>query len=112
MGQRPPEKRLTIYVGEAMQWQGKALYQALVLTLREAGIAGATVVRGAHGYGQARKLHTARLLDLSLDLPVVVEAVDRAEKIERVLPKIRAMVQRGLITLTDVRAVPAAPERD
>lgn len=101
-----PAKLLTIYIGEGMQWQGKSLYHALVMKLKEAGIAGATVIRGVEGYGEANRLHTTRLLDLSADLPVIVEAVDQAEKIEKVLPEIQAMVSRGLITLADVQVIP------
>jgi len=100
-----PAKKLTIYMGEAMQWKGKSLYHALVLKLKEAGIAGATVIRGLEGYGEANRLRTARLLDLSADLPVIVTAVDQADKIDQVLPDIRTMVTRGLITLTDVQVV-------
>lgn len=100
-----PAKRLTVYVGEAMQWKGKSLYHALLLKLKEAGIAGATAIRGVEGYGEANRLHTARLLDLSVDLPIIVEAVDQAEKIEKVLPEIQAMVTRGLITLADVQVI-------
>jgi len=100
-----PAKMLTIYMGEAMQWKGKSLYHALVLKLKEAGIAGATVIRGLEGYGEANRLRTARLLDLSADLPVIVMAVDQAEKIEQVLPEVRTMVARGLITLTDVQVI-------
>lgn len=100
-----PAKLLTIYIGEAMQWKGKGLYHALVLKLKEAGISGATVVRGVEGYGEANRLHTARLLDLSADLPVLVMAVDQYENIEQVLPEIRTMVKKGLITLTDVQVV-------
>lgn len=99
-------KLLTIYIGEAMQWKGKSLYHTLVLKLKEAGIAGATVIRGVEGYGEANRLRTARLLDLSGDLPIIVMAVDRAEKIEQVLPEIRPMVAKGLMTLTDVQVVP------
>lgn len=99
-------KLMTIYIGEAMQWKGKSLYHALVLKLKELGIAGATVIRGLEGYGEANRLRTARLLDLSADLPVIVMVVERAEKIEQVLPEIRPMVAQGLITLADVQIVP------
>lgn len=101
-----PAKRLTIYVGENMRWKGKSLYRALVMKLKEAGIAGATVIRCMEGYEESGRLHTTRLLDLSLDLPIIVESVDKAEKIEKVLPEIQTMVARGLITLSDVQGIP------
>lgn len=86
-----------------MQWKGKSLYHTIVLKLKEAGISGATVLRGIEGYGKATRLHTARLLDLSTDLPIVIQAVDLEEKIAGVLPEIQPMVTRGLITLMDVQ---------
>ena len=101
-----PAKQLTIYIGEAMQWKGQSLYHALVIKLKETGIAGVTVTRALEGYGAANRLRTARLLDLSADLPVIVLAIDKAEKIERILPEVREMAPKGFITLTDVQVVP------
>lgn len=98
-------KRLTIYVGEGMKWQGKALYHALVLLLKGAGLAGVTVIRGIEGYGKRNSIYAARIIDLSYDLPVVVEAVDSAEKVASVLPQVRAMVSQGLITISDVEII-------
>ncbi|WP_258359108.1 DUF190 domain-containing protein [Moorella sulfitireducens (nom. illeg.)] len=100
-----PAKRLTIYVGEGVKWQGKALYHALVLKLKEAGIAGVTVTRGIEGYGKRNSIYAARIIDLSYDLPVIVEAVDRAEKVASVLPEVQAMVSQGLITVSDVEII-------
>ncbi|WP_338819046.1 hypothetical protein MTCOM_04640 [Moorella thermoacetica] len=98
-------KRLTVYLGEGMKWQGMALYHALVLELKAAGLAGVTVVRGIEGYGKRKQLYASRLLELSADLPVLVEAVDSPEKINAVLPRVREMVQQGLITLADVEII-------
>ena len=95
-------KLLKIYVGENMRWEGKPLYQALLFKLKDAGLAGVTVTRGIEGFGQLKAVHTARLLELSADLPMVVECIDYAESIEAVLPEIRPMVSRGLIMTTDV----------
>lgn len=93
---------LKIYVGENVRWEGKPLYQALMFKLKDAGLAGVTVTRGIEGFGQLKAVHTARLLELSADLPMIVECVDFSDKIEAVLPEIRTMVPRGLILTTDV----------
>ncbi len=81
-----PAKVLRIYIGESDKWHGKPLANALVLRLREEGIAGATVIRAIEGFGANSRIHTASVLRLSEDLPIVVEVVDRADRIERVLP--------------------------
>ncbi len=94
-----------IYVGEADQWHGKPLYQAIVELLRERGIAGATVLRGIEGYGAKARLHTARILRLSEDLPVLIEVVDREDRLRAVLPEVDAMVVDGLITLERVEVL-------
>ncbi|MHB1421435.1 MAG: DUF190 domain-containing protein [Bacillota bacterium] len=94
-------------------WKGKPLYHALVLKLKENGIVGATAIRGIEGYGARNQLHAARLLDLSADLPVIVEAVDTEEKIRKVLPVIQEMLTQGMITIVDVEVIPKgsrAPE--
>ncbi|HKA19534.1 MAG TPA: DUF190 domain-containing protein [Blastocatellia bacterium] len=94
---------LRVYVGESDRWQGKPLYEAIVLKAREMGIAGATALRGIMGFGAASRIHTSKILRLSEDLPVVVEIVDNAEKIAQLLPEIESMVQEGLVTLETVR---------
>ena len=96
---------LRIFIGEADRWHGKPLYEAIILKAREMGIAGATMLRGMMGYGANSRIHTAKILRLSEDLPVVVEIVDNAEKIERLLPAIDEMVQEGLVTLENVRVI-------
>jgi PII-like signaling protein len=96
---------LRIFIGESDRWHGKPLYEAIILKARELGIAGATMLRGMMGYGAASRIHTAKILRLSEDLPVVVEIVDSAEKIEMLLPIIDEMVQEGLVTLEKVRVI-------
>ena len=96
---------LRIFIGEADRWHGKPLYEAIILKAREMGIAGATMLRGMMGYGANSRIHTAKILRLSEDLPVVVEIVDNAEKIERLLPAIDEMVQEGLVTLEKVKVI-------
>ncbi len=98
-------KRLTIYIGESDKWRGKALHVALLETLRTQGMAGATVTRGLAGFGAHSVVHTANILALSLDLPLVIQAVDTAEKIDEVLQVIAPMVGEGLITLDEVEVV-------
>lgn len=96
---------MRIFIGEADQYQGKPLYQALVELFRKERLAGATVLRGLMGFGAKSHLHTAHLLRLSQDLPVVVEVVDSQANLDRVFPKLDIMVTEGLITLEKVRVV-------
>ncbi len=100
-----PGKWLRIYIGETDRWHGKPLYQAIVEMLRAEGIAGATVVRAVEGFGAHSRIHTARVLRMSEDLPFVIDVIDRAERIERVLPRLDEMVQEGLVVLLDVNVV-------
>lgn len=98
-------KLLKIYLSEDSKYKGHNLYHALVLKLKENGIAGVTVIRGIEGYGQEKRLHTARVMDLSLSLPIIVEAVDTQEHIENVLPVVKEMVKEGLIMIMDVEVI-------
>lgn len=100
-----PALLVRIYIGESDQWDGRPLYQAIVERFRERGIAGCTVLRGIEGYGAHARVHTARILRLSEDLPVLVEAVDREDRLRAVLPEIDAMVGDGLITLERVEVL-------
>ena len=93
---------LRIFIGESDTHDGRPLYQAIVETLRRQGLAGATVLRGIEGFGKSSRLHTAHILRLSEDLPIVIECVDTDDKIETVLPALDAMVGDGLITLERV----------
>lgn len=96
---------LRIYLGESDHWHGKPLYQAIVERLRERGLAGATVLRGIEGYGAKQHLHTTRILSLSEDLPVLIEAVDSEEKIRAIIPEIDEMLGDGLMTLEKVEVI-------
>jgi len=94
-----------VFIGESDHWHGKPLYEAIVLRAREEGIAGATVVRGIEGYGATSHLRTTRLLELSSDLPLVIEIVDQADRIAAFLPKLDEMVGDGLVTTERVHVV-------
>jgi PII-like signaling protein len=96
---------LRIFVGESDRWHGRPLYEAIVRKARELGLAGATVLRGLEGFGAHSRIHTAKVLRLSEDLPIVVEIVDLAERIEAILPALDEMVGEGLITLERVRII-------
>ena len=101
--------KLTVYVGDSLRYGRKKLYCAVVEMLHDEGIAGATVLHGIEGYGADKQIHTARILDLSADLPVVVVAIDNTEKIEAVLPKLDEMIDKGLVTTEKVRVVFSRP---
>src|ERR1043166_8699005 len=90
------------YIGESDRWHGRPLFTAIVERCRQEGIAGATVLRGIESYGANSRIHTARILQLSEDLPVVIDIVDQAERIERLLPVLDEMVEEGLITVEAV----------
>jgi PII-like signaling protein len=90
---------LRIFLGEADEYQRRPLYKAIVLRARELGIAGATVLRGGMGFGRSAHLHNANILRLSLDLPMIVEIVDTAQKIDTFLPELQRMMRSGLITM-------------
>jgi PII-like signaling protein len=93
-------KLLRVFIGEADRWHGKPLYEAIVEEARRSSLAGATVWKGAMGFGAHSRMHTAKILRLSEDLPVVIEIVDAAEKIEAfVRDHLDQMVQEGLVTL-------------
>ena len=88
-------KLLRIFIGEADRWEGRPLYEAVVLEARKRGLAGATVVKGFMGFGAHSRIHTAKLLELSQDLPIIIEIVDAPEKIEAFMPDLEAMVGTG-----------------
>lgn len=98
-------KLLRIYIGESEKWHGQPLYMAVLLKAREQGLAGGTVLRGIAGYGANSVIHTANILRLSEDLPIVMEFVDSAEKIQAFLPALHEMLNEGLILLQDVEVV-------
>src|SRR5437588_5809735 len=96
---------LRILVGESDKWQHKALHLALVEEAKKQGLAGATVLRGMEGFGARSRIHTARLVDITPDLPIVVEIVDAESKIQAFLPTVEAMVGEGLVTWERVNVV-------
>jgi len=96
---------LRVFIGESDQYKGKALYEQIVLKARELNLAGATVLRGIMGFGADSRVHTAKLLRLSEDLPVVIEIVDSKEKLDTLLPFLEAVVEEGLITLEKARVI-------
>jgi uncharacterized protein len=100
-----PAMRVRVYIGESDHHRGRPLYQAMVLEARKAGLAGATVYRGIEGYGESSQVKQANLLDLSDDLPIVVEFVEHADKVAAVLPRLQAMIEGGLITTEEVSVV-------
>ena len=98
-------KLLRIFIGESDRWHHQPLYEAIVLKARELGLAGATVLRGPMGFGANSHLHTAKILRLSVDLPMIIEIVDAKEKIDELMPHIDEMVQEGLVTLEKVQVI-------
>jgi uncharacterized protein len=96
---------MRIFIGESDRHGHRPLYEELVELLRREGLAGATVLRGVAGFGAHSVYHTDKLLELSLDLPMIIEAVDTQEKIDAVLPKIEEMMNGGLVTLEDVKVI-------
>src|SRR6266498_185210 len=96
---------LRIFLGESDRWHHKPLYEAIVLKAREMHLAGATVLRGPMGFGKSSRVHTAKILRLSMDLPVVIEIVDAEEKIQSFLPVLNEMMKGGLVTLERVKVI-------
>ncbi len=96
---------LRIFIGESDHWHGKALHLAIVEKAREHEMAGTTVLRGIEGFGARSVIHASRFLDLSTDLPIVIEIVDSEEKVMAFLEIAREMVQEGLVTLERVRVL-------
>jgi hypothetical protein len=96
---------LRVFIGESDRWHHQPLYEAIVLKARELHLAGATVLRGPMGYGKSSRLHTVKILRLSMDLPLVIEIVDAEEKINAFLPFLDEMIKGGLVTLEKVRVI-------
>jgi len=99
------ELLLRVIVGESSRAGHHPLYESIVLKARESGLAGATVTRGVMGYGKRSVLHTAKILRLSEDLPVVIEIVDTRDKIESFLPQLETLIKDGLVTLQQVTVI-------
>jgi PII-like signaling protein len=104
-------KILKIYISEDSKYKGHNLYHALVFKLKELGMAGVTVIRGIEGFGQEKRLHTTRILDLTLSLPIIVEVVDIPERIEKAIPLIKEMVNEGLMMVTDADVIKYGAEQ-
>ena len=96
---------LRVFIGESDRWHHQPLYEAIVLKARELHLAGATVLRGPMGFGKSSRLHTAKILRLSMDLPIVIEIIDSEEKIRAFLPVLDEMMKGGLVTLERVRVI-------
>ena len=96
---------LRIFIGESDQYNGKALYEQIVIKAREINLAGATVIRGIMGFGADSRIHSTKLLRLSEDLPIVIELVDTEENLKKLLPFLDETVVEGLITLEKVRVI-------
>jgi len=96
---------MRIHIGESDRWHGKPLYEAIVELLRREKFSGATVLRGVGGYGSSSIYHTDKVLRLSQDLPIVIEVVESAERIEQILPRLDEMIGGGLVTLEKVRVI-------
>jgi PII-like signaling protein len=94
-----------IFIGDSDRWHGKPLYEEIVRRVRDEGLAGATVVRGVEGFGASSHLHSARILRLSEDLPLLIEIVDTEEHIRRILPILDEMVVDGLVTIEKVHVI-------
>ena len=96
---------LRIFIGESDSFKGKPLYEQIVLKARELNLAGATVIHGTMGFGAASRIHTAKIVRLSEDLPIIVELVDTEEKLESLMPFLDETVEEGLITMERVKVV-------
>ena len=96
---------MKIYISEDSLYKGHNLYHAIVLKLKEMGIAGVTVTRGIEGYGQGKRLNTARILELSSSLPIIIEAIDRPDRISKAIPVVEEMVNEGLVMVADVGVI-------
>jgi uncharacterized protein len=98
-------KLVRIFVGESDRWHGAPLYEAIVRKVREMGLAGATVIRGVEGFGANSLIHTAKILRLSEDLPILIEIVDQEDRIATILPILDEMIGEGLITMERVEII-------
>lgn len=96
---------MRIHVGESDKWRGKPLYKAIIELFRKEGFSGTTVLRGVGGYGSSSRYHTDKILCLSQDLPIIIEVVEEAVRIEQMLPKLDEMIHAGLITLEKARVI-------
>ncbi|MBO8154275.1 DUF190 domain-containing protein [Thermovirga sp.] len=96
---------LRIFIGESDKYNGKPLYEAIVTRARELSMAGVTVLRGILGFGAHSRIHSAKILRLSEDLPLVIEIVDTPERIQAFLPEVDGMMKEGLVTLENIKVI-------
>jgi uncharacterized protein len=96
---------LRVFIGESDKYKGKPLYEQIVLKARELNLAGATAIRGILGFGADSRIHSAKLLELSLDLPIIIEIVDTEENLNKLLPFLDETVTEGLVTLEKVKVI-------
>ena len=104
-------KLVRIFIGEGDRWHGVPLYEAIVRKVREMGLAGATVIRGVEGFGANSRIHTAKILRLSEDLPVLIEIVDKEDRIASIIPVLDEMIGEGLITMERVEIIKYTHEK-
>jgi len=104
-------KLVRIFIGESDRWHGVPLYEAIVRKVREMGLAGATVIRGVEGFGANSRIHTAKILRLSEDLPVLIEIVDKEDRIASIIPVLDEMIGEGLITIERVEIIKYTHEK-
>jgi uncharacterized protein len=105
-----PGKQVTIFLNSTDQWHGRSLYSAIEHLCQQQGIAGASVIRCAEGYGAGHRLHTARLLELSENLPIRIDIIDLSERIEPLLAALDGMITEGLVAVSDVRIIRYIPD--
>ncbi len=110
MNNAVPMKRLMIFLDETDKWHGRSLSAALVDLLKKEGCAGATVIRGASGFGVHRQVHTTSIMDLASALPEVIIVIDAKEKIESLIPALSEMISEGLLVVDDVDAIKLSKE--
>lgn len=104
-------RRIRIYIGEASKYNGVPLYHAIVLKAKELGLAGATVFKGLEGFGANSRIKTSKILDLSSDLPIIVEVIDSAEYLQEFLVFLDDAVKEGLITMEDLEVIKYSPKK-
>lgn len=96
---------LRVIVGESEKFDGRPAYEAIVMKARELNMAGATVTRGVMGYGKTSRIHTAKILEMSADLPMIIEVVDTEDKLANFIPVLEMMMKGGLVTLEKARVI-------
>jgi uncharacterized protein len=105
MPRTSPAMRLSVFIGQGDTWHHKPLYHEIVKRARDAGLAGASVLRGSEGYGASSLIHTTRLLDLAEDLPIIVIIVDTEERVRAFLPELDELVDEGMVVLDEVEVI-------